>query len=132
MSNETNFKGIKVVVIDDSKTIRRTAEMFLTKAGCEVITAEDGFDALSKVVENKPDIIFIDLMMPRLDGYQTAALIKNNPDYKHIPIIMLSGKEGLFERVHSRIIGADDYMTKPFSREQLMNSIKNFVMLKRN
>ncbi len=132
MSNEINFKGIKVVVIDDSKTIRRTAEIFLTKAGCEVITAEDGFNALSKVVEFKPDIIFIDLMMPRLDGYQTTALIKNNPDYKHIPIIMLSGKEGLFERVHSRIIGADDYMTKPFSREQLMNTITNFVILKRN
>ncbi|RKZ38002.1 MAG: response regulator [Gammaproteobacteria bacterium] len=128
MSSETNFKGIKVVVIDDSKVIRRTAETLLKKAGCEVITATDGFESLSKVMEHQPNIIFVDIMMPRLDGYQTCALIKNNPTFKKIPIVMLSSKDGLFERARGRIVGAEHYMTKPFTREELLNAIKTYVL----
>lgn len=128
MSNETGFEGIKVVVIDDSKTIRRTAETLLKKAGCQVITATDGFESLSRVMEHQPDIIFVDIMMPRLDGYQTCALIKNNPTFKKIPIVMLSSKDGLFERARGRIVGAEHYMTKPFTREELLNTIKAYVI----
>lgn len=128
MSTETNFEGIKVVVIDDSKTIRRTAETLLKKAGCEVITATDGFESLSKVMEHQPNIVFVDIMMPRLDGYQTCALIKNNPAFKKIPVVMLSSKDGLFERARSRIVGAEHYMTKPFTREELLNTIKTYVV----
>jgi twitching motility two-component system response regulator PilG len=123
-----NFEGIKVIVIDDSKTIRRTAETLLKKAGCEVITATDGFESLAKVAEYKPDIIFVDIMMPRLDGYQTCALIKNNPAFKKTPVVMLSSKDGLFERARGRIVGAEHYMTKPFTREELLNTIKSFVV----
>lgn len=126
--SETSFEGIKVVVIDDSKTIRRTAETLLKKAGCAVITATDGFESLSKVMEAKPDIIFVDIMMPRLDGYQTCALIKNNPGFKKTPIVMLSSKDGLFERARGRIVGAEHYMTKPFTREELLNTIKAYVV----
>ena len=122
------FEGIKVVIIDDSKTIRRTAEMLLKKAGCEVTTATDGFESLSKVIEAKPNIIFVDIMMPRLDGYQTCALIKNNPAFKKIPIVMLSSKDGLFERARGRIVGADHYMTKPFTRDGLLSAIKSYVV----
>ncbi len=128
MSAETSFEGIKVVVIDDSKTIRRTAETLLKKAGCEVITATDGFESLSKVMEHQPNIIFVDIMMPRLDGYQTCALIKNNQAFKKTPIVMLSSKDGLFERARSRIVGAEHYMTKPFTREELLNTIKAYVV----
>ena len=128
MSNESNFEGIKVVVIDDSKTIRRTAETLLKKAGCSVITATDGFESLSKVMEHQPHIIFVDIMMPRLDGYQTCALIKNNPGFKKIPIVMLSSKDGLFERARGRIVGAEHYMTKPFTREELLSTIKAYVV----
>ena len=128
MSSEITFEGIKVVVIDDSKTIRRTAETLLKKAGCEVITATDGFESLSKVMEHQPNIIFVDIMMPRLDGYQTCALIKNNPAFKKIPVVMLSSKDGLFERARSRIVGAEHYMTKPFTREELLNTIKIYVV----
>jgi len=124
----TNFEGIKVIVIDDSKTIRRTAETLLKKAGCEVITATDGFESLSKVAEHKPDIIFVDIMMPRLDGYQTCALIKNNQVFRKTPVVMLSSKDGLFERARGRIVGAEHYMTKPFTREELLNTIKAFVI----
>jgi twitching motility two-component system response regulator PilG len=123
-----NFEGIKVIGIDDSKTIRRTAETLLKKAGCEVITATDGFESLAKVAEYKPDIIFVDIMMPRLDGYQTCALIKNNPAFKKTPVVMLSSKDGLFERARGRIVGAEHYMTKPFTREELLNTIKSFVV----
>jgi twitching motility two-component system response regulator PilG len=126
--SETSFEGIKVVVIDDSKTIRRTAETLLKKAGCQVITATDGFESLSKVMEHQPNIIFVDIMMPRLDGYQTCALIKNNQTFKKIPIVMLSSKDGLFERARSRIVGAEHYMTKPFTREELLNTIKAYVI----
>lgn len=128
VSTETSFEGIKVVVIDDSKTIRRTAETLLKKAGCQVITATDGFESLSKVMEHQPNIIFVDIMMPRLDGYQTCALIKNNQVFKKIPIVMLSSKDGLFERARSRIVGAEHYMTKPFTREELLNTIKAYVI----
>jgi len=128
VSSETSFEGIKVVVIDDSKTIRRTAETLLKKAGCEVITATDGFESLSLVMEHQPNIIFVDIMMPRLDGYQTCALIKNNQTFKKIPVVMLSSKDGLFERARSRIVGAEHYMTKPFTREELLNTIKTYVV----
>jgi twitching motility two-component system response regulator PilG len=124
----SEFKDIKVVVIDDSKVIRRTAETLLKKAGCSVITATDGFESLSKVMEHQPNIIFVDIMMPRLDGYQTCALIKNNPSFKKIPVVMLSSKDGLFERARGRIVGAEHYMTKPFTREELLNTIKAYVL----
>jgi twitching motility two-component system response regulator PilG len=127
MSTETQFKGIKVLVIDDSKTIRRTAEMILKKAGCEVTTATDGFESLSKIIEAEPNIIFIDVMMPRLDGYQTGALLKNNQALKKIPIVMLSGKEGVFERARGRLVGAEHYMTKPFTKEQLLSAIDAYM-----
>ncbi len=122
-----NFSGLKTMVIDDSKTIRRTAETLLKKVGCEVITALDGFDALSKIADQKPDIIFIDIMMPRLDGYQTCALIKNNKDFKHTPVVMLSSKDGLFDKAKGRIVGSDQYLTKPFSREELLGAIRNLI-----
>lgn len=115
--------GVKVLVIDDSKTIRRTAENLLTKAGCEVITAADGFEALGKVVDNRPDLIFVDIMMPRLDGYQTCALIKNHQTLRNIPVIMLSSKDGLFDRAKGRMVGAEQYLTKPFTRDELLVAI---------
>lgn len=124
---EESFAGLKAMVIDDSKTIRRTAETLLKKVGCEVITALDGFDALSKIADSRPDIIFIDIMMPRLDGYQTCALIKNNKDYKDTPVIMLSSKDGLFDKAKGRIVGSDQYLTKPFSREELLGAIRNHI-----
>lgn len=122
---EKDISGIKVLVVDDSKTIRRSAEMLLQKAGCEVFTAEDGYAALGTIVDQKPDIIFMDIMMPRLDGYQTVALVKNNPEYDTIPIVMLSSKDGVFDKERGRIVGAIDYITKPFSKEDLIETIKN-------
>jgi twitching motility two-component system response regulator PilG len=101
---EENFDGLKVMVIDDSKTIRRTAETLLQKAGCTVYTAVDGFDALAKIADTRPDVIFVDIMMPRLDGYQACALIKNNPAYQKTPVIMLSSKDGLFDKAKGRIV----------------------------
>ncbi len=124
---EDNFEGVKVMVIDDSKTIRRTAETLLSKAGCEVTTATDGFDALSKIADTQPSIIFVDIMMPRLDGYQTCALIKNNSDFKSTPVIMLSSKDGLFDRAKGRIVGSDQYLTKPFSKDELLSAIRDHV-----
>jgi len=124
---EDNFESLKVMVIDDSKTIRRTAETLLKKAGCSVITATDGFDALSKIADTQPNIIFVDIMMPRLDGYQTCALIKNNSTYKSIPVIMLSSKDGLFDKAKGRIVGSDQYLTKPFSKEELLGAIREHV-----
>ena len=118
--------GYKVLVIDDSKTIRRTAETLLQKEGCEVITAEDGFDALAKIADNKPDIIFVDVMMPRLDGYQTCALIKNNSEFKSTPVVMLSSKDGLFDKARGRIVGSDQYLTKPFTKDQLLQAVAQF------
>lgn len=124
MNGETHtLAGIKVMVIDDSNTIRRSAEIFLVKAGCEVVLAEDGFDALSKITDHLPDVIFVDIMMPRLDGYQTCALIKKNPKFKTTPVIMLSSKDGLFDRARGRMVGSDEYLTKPFTKESLLKAV---------
>jgi twitching motility two-component system response regulator PilG len=124
---EQNLSGLKVMVVDDSKTIRRTAETLLQKEGCAVFTAEDGFDALAKIADHKPDIVFIDVMMPRLDGYQTCALIKNNSEFKSTPVIMLSSKDGLFDKAKGRIVGSDQYLTKPFTRNELLGAIQQHV-----
>ncbi|MES9935065.1 MAG: twitching motility response regulator PilG [Sedimenticola sp.] len=121
---DTELSGLKVMVIDDSKTIRRTAESLLKKAGCEVFTATDGFEALSVIADNRPDVIFVDIMMPRLDGYQTCALIKHNQDYKDTPVIMLSSKDGLFDRARGRIVGSEQYLTKPFTKDELLGAIR--------
>ena len=110
--------------IDDSKTIRRTAETLLEREGCTVITAVDGFEALAKIADHHPDIIFVDIMMPRLDGYQACALIKGNPRFKHTPVIMLSSKDGLFDRARGRIVGSDHYLTKPFTRDELLGAVR--------
>ncbi|HSG88348.1 MAG TPA: twitching motility response regulator PilG [Pseudomonadales bacterium] len=125
MSEGSN--GVRVMVVDDSKTIRRTAETLLKKEGFEVITATDGFDALSKIADTKPSIIFVDIMMPRLDGYQTCALIKNNSEFKSTPVVMLSSKDGLFDKAKGRIVGSDQYLTKPFSRDELIGAIEKLV-----
>ena len=124
---ESDFSDLKVMVIDDSKTIRRTAETLLKKAGCEVVTAEDGFEALSKIVEQRPDLIFVDIMMPRLDGYQTCALIKNNATFKSTPVIMLSSKDGLFDKARGKIVGSEQYLTKPFTKKELLGAISKHV-----
>ena len=115
---------LKVMVVDDSKTIRRTATIILEDAGCEVTTATDGFDALDKIANSHPDIIFVDIMMPRLDGYQMCSLIKNNSNLKNTPIIMLSSKDGLFDRAKGRIVGSEQYLTKPFSKSELLEAIE--------
>lgn len=124
---EKDISGVKVMVIDDSKTIRRTAESLLKKAGCEVSTATDGFEALAMIADHHPDVIFVDIMMPRLDGYQTCALIKHNDVYKNIPVIMLSSKDGLFDRARGRIVGSEQYLTKPFTKDELLGAIRRYV-----
>ncbi|MDE1898009.1 MAG: response regulator [Xanthomonadaceae bacterium] len=121
--------GLRVMVIDDSKTIRRTAETLLKKEGCDVVTAVDGFEALAKISDLQPHIIFVDIMMPRLDGYQTCALIKNNQAFRATPVIMLSSKDGLFDKARGRICGSDQYLTKPFTREELLGAIRRHVDL---
>jgi len=126
-AQNNDLSGFKVMVIDDSKTIRRTAEMLLKKEGCEVVTASDGFEALSKITDQHPDIIFVDIMMPRLDGYQTCALIKNNQMYRGTPVIMLSSKDGLFDKARGRIVGSEQYLTKPFTKEELLDAIEKHV-----
>ena len=118
---------LKVMVIDDSRTIRRTAQMLLSEAGCEVITACDGFDALAKIVDHQPRIIFVDVLMPRLDGYQTCALIKHNSAFKDIPVILLSSRDGLFDKARGRVVGSDQFLTKPFSKDELLDAIKAHV-----
>ena len=123
----SEFSGLKVMVIDDSKTIRRSAESLLQKAGCEVLTADNGFEALPIISGQHPDIIFIDIMMPRLDGYQTCALVKNNPKYRDIPVVMLSSKDGLFDRAKGRVVGAEQYLTKPFTRDDLLDAIRTHL-----
>lgn len=115
------------MVIDDSQTIRRTAESLLTKEGYTVVTAADGFEALAKVADHQPDIIFIDIMMPRLDGYQACALIKGNNRFRSTPVIMLSSKDGLFDRARGRIVGSDEYLTKPFTRDELLGAVRTHV-----
>jgi twitching motility two-component system response regulator PilG len=119
--------SIKVLVIDDSNTIRRSAEMFLRQAGFEVILAEDGFDALAKISDHQPKVIFVDIMMPRLDGYQTCALIKQNPKLKATPVIMLSSKDGVFDRARGRLAGSDRYLTKPFTKEALIDTVNEYL-----
>jgi twitching motility two-component system response regulator PilG len=114
----------KVLVIDDSNTIRRSAEIFLRQGGYEVVLAEDGFDALSKVSDHAPELIFCDILMPRLDGYQTCAIIKRNPRFSHVPVIMLSSKDGLFDKARGRMVGSQDYLTKPFTKEQLLKAVE--------
>lgn len=123
MSEPESLKGVKVMVIDDSNTIRRSAEIFLAQSGCQVLLAEDGFDALAKIADNKPDVIFVDIMMPRLDGYQTCSLIKKNPRFGNTPVIMLSSKDGLFDRARGRMVGSDEYLTKPFTKESLLRTV---------
>ena len=124
---DASLKGLRVMVIDDSKTIRRTAETLLVREGSEVVTATDGFEALAKIADHNPQIIFVDIMMPRLDGYQTCALIKNNQTYKTVPVIMLSSKDGLFDKARGRIVGSEQYLTKPFTREELLGAIRTYV-----
>ncbi|GAB1459488.1 MAG: response regulator [Thauera sp.] len=118
-----DLAGLKVMVIDDSNTIRRSAEIFLAQAGCEVVLAEDGFDALAKIADSRPDVIFVDIMMPRLDGYQTCALIKKNPRLSPTPVIMLSSRDGLFDRARGRMAGSDEYLTKPFTKDSLLRAV---------
>ncbi|WP_026145015.1 twitching motility response regulator PilG [Pseudomonas asplenii] len=124
---EQHSTALKVMVIDDSKTIRRTAETLLKHVGCEVITAVDGFEALAKIADHHPGIIFVDIMMPRLDGYQTCAVVKNNSAFKSTPVIMLSSKDSLFDKAKGRIVGSDQFLTKPFSKDELLNAIKAHV-----
>jgi len=118
---------VRVLVIDDSNTIRRSAELYLRQAGCEVILAEDGFDALVKITDHQPQVIFVDIMMPRLDGYQTCALIKRHPKFASTPVIMLSSKDGLFDRARGRLAGSDLYITKPFTRDGLLKAVFDHV-----
>lgn len=127
MSQTPDLSGLKVMVIDDSNTIRRSAEIFLGQAGCEVILAEDGFDALSKIVDHDPDLVFCDILMPRLDGYQTCALIKKSPRFHATPVIMLSSKDGLFDRARGRMIGSELYLTKPFTKDSLIAAVARFA-----
>ena len=126
-TERSKLAGLKVLVIDDSKTIRRTAETLLSKEGCEVFTAVDGFDALSKIADHQPAIIFVDIMMPRLDGYQTCALIKKNGKFHTTPVVMLSSKDGLFDRARGRMVGSDQYLTKPFTKESLLKAVAAHV-----
>ncbi|EQD76369.1 response regulator receiver domain-containing protein [mine drainage metagenome] len=125
--SEANLKGTKVLIVDDSRTVRTSAENMLKAAGCAVATAGDGFEALAKVADLNPDIIFIDVMMPRLDGYETCVLIKNNRQFSQIPIIMLSSRDGLFDIARGRICGAEQYLTKPFGREDLLSTLQHFL-----
>ena len=125
MENESATPpGAKVLVIDDSNTIRRSAEIFLRQGGHEVVLAEDGFDALAKVNDQMPQLIFCDILMPRLDGYQTCAIIKRNPRFAHVPVIMLSSKDGLFDKARGRMVGSEDYLTKPFTKDQLLQAVE--------
>lgn len=121
------MSAVKVMVIDDSNTIRKSTEAILSKEGYEVLTASDGFEAMSMITDNHPDIIFVDIMMPRLDGYQTCSLIKNNRQFKDTPVVMLSSKDGLFDRARGRIAGSDQHINKPFSREDLIGAIHEHV-----
>lgn len=124
MADSKNLTGVRVMVIDDSNTIRRSAEIFLMQAGCKVILAENGFDALAKIADHQPDLIFCDIMMPRLDGYQTCALIKKSSKHKDTPVIMLSSKDSLFDRARGRMVGSDEYLTKPFTKESLLKAVE--------
>ena len=126
-SGELPAAGARVLVIDDSNTIRRSAEIFLRQGGHEVVLAEDGFDALAKVNDHVPELIFCDILMPRLDGYQTCAIIKRNPRFAAVPVIMLSSKDGLFDKARGRMVGSEEYLTKPFTKEQLLRAVEQFA-----
>jgi len=127
----TDLTGVKIVVVDDSKTIRRSAESLLGRAGATVLTAEDGFEALSLIVDSRPDVVFVDVMMPRLDGYQTCSMVKSNPAFRDIPVIMLSSKDGLFDMAKGRVVGSEEYVTKPFTKDQLIGAVQRHVSAKR-
>jgi twitching motility two-component system response regulator PilG len=127
VTENQNLTEVRVMVIDDSNTIRRSAEIFLKQSGCEIILAEDGFDALAKITDSHPNIIFLDIMMPRLDGYQTCALIKKNPKFSHIPVIMLSSKDGLFDKARGRMVGSSEYLTKPFTKDTLLTVVRRYA-----
>lgn len=122
----TAMSPVRVLVIDDSNTIRRSAEIFLVQAGCQVVLAEDGFDALAKVNDYQPHLIFCDILMPRLDGYQTCAIIKRNAKFNNVPVVMLSSKDGVFDKARGRMVGAQDYLTKPFTKDQLLQAVQQF------
>jgi twitching motility two-component system response regulator PilG len=124
----SDIRGRKVLVIDDSNTIRRSAEIFLNQAGCQVILAQDGFEALAKINDHQPAIIFCDILMPRLDGYQTCALIKRSPRFNQTPVVMLSSKDGLFDRARGRMVGSSEYLTKPFTKDSLLNAVRQYSM----
>ena len=123
-----DIAGLKVMVIDDSNTIRRSAEIFLKGGNHEVMLAEDGFDALSKVSDYRPNLIFCDILMPRLDGYQTCAIIKRNAKFANVPVVMLSSKDGVFDKARGRMVGAQDYLTKPFTKDQLLKAVEQFAL----
>ena len=123
-ASKRGLAGLKIMVIDDSTTIRRSAENMLKKEGCEVVTAGDGFEALAMISRHHPQLIFVDIMMPRLDGYQTCAIIKNNNEFKSTPVIMLTSKDGLFDKARGRVVGSDHYLTKPFTRDELLDAVR--------
>ncbi|MDD5181119.1 MAG: response regulator [Gallionellaceae bacterium] len=123
MSDDMPLSGIKAVLIDDSNTIRRSGEIFLTQAGCQVVLAEDGFDGLSRIVEHRPDVVFIDIIMPRLDGYQTCALIKNSREFSSIPVIMLTSKGNLFDRAQGKMVGSNLFLIKPFTKKSMIDAV---------
>jgi twitching motility two-component system response regulator PilG len=122
----TSGSNLKILVVDDSNTIRRSAEIFLKAGQHDVVLAEDGFDALAKVCDYHPDLIFCDILMPRLDGYQTCAIIKRNAQFANVPIVMLSSKDGVFDKARGRMVGAQDYLTKPFTKDQLLKAVEQF------
>ena len=124
-----SLSSLKVMIIDDSKTIRKSAETLLNKEGCNVLTAEDGFEALAKIAEHKPDLIFVDIMMPRLDGYQTCTLIKNNRQFRDTPVIMLTSKDSIFDKARGRIVGSEEYLTKPFTRDDLLQAVNRHAIV---
>lgn len=124
-NSSTDLSGLKIMLIDDSRTIRRSAETMLSREGCEVITANDGFEALALIHKHEPNLIFVDIMMPRLDGYQTCAIIKNNARFQKVPVIMLTSKDGLFDKARGRIVGSDQYLTKPFTRDELLAAVRD-------
>lgn len=127
MSTITGNENLKIMVIDDSSTIRRSAEIFLGQVGYKVVLAEDGFDALAKINDSHPDLIFCDILMPRLDGYQTCALIKKSVKFRDTPVIMLSSKDGLFDRARGAMVGSDEYLTKPFTKDSLLKTVRNYT-----
>jgi twitching motility two-component system response regulator PilG len=127
MTTQVEKQNLKIMVIDDSSTIRRSAEIFLGQVGYQVILAEDGFDALAKINDYHPDLIFCDILMPRLDGYQTCALIKKSAKFRNTPVIMLSSKDGLFDRARGSIVGSNEYLTKPFTKDSLLTTVRNYT-----